>query len=117
MLSLDRVSRLDLAWKLSRDAATARRLIELWTTWWRDLLLAFAAREGHWVNVDRAHHLKSVAAKVTLANVWTGLKALRMTAEQLEENVSPRLALESLFLQLPYLSTGEAHATSSGSQV
>jgi DNA polymerase-3 subunit delta' len=117
MLSLDRVSRLDLAWKLSRDAATARRLIELWTTWWRDLLLAFAAREGDWVNVDRALHLKSVAAKVTLANVWTGLKALRVTAEQLEENVNPRLALESLFLQLPYLTTREAHATSSGSQV
>lgn len=101
LLSADRVERLDFAWKASRDPVTSRRLIGLWTGWWRDLLLLCGQDGSHVVNVDRNDELWSLARQSTLSQAWTVLKALQAAATQLEANVNARLALEGLLLKLP----------------
>jgi DNA polymerase-3 subunit delta' len=110
LLTADRVERLDFAWKASRDPAGCRALIELWTAWWRDLLLLHADGENHIVNVDRGDELRRVAGESTLSQVWDVLNALQAAAAQLEANVNVRLALEALLLKLPRwqsVSTGQ----------
>jgi DNA polymerase-3 subunit delta' len=101
MLSADRVERLDFAWKTSRDPLASRALIELWTTWWRDLLLVCSRDAGQIVNIDRIDELQGLARQSTMVQAWAMLNALQATAAQLEANVNARLALEGLLLKLP----------------
>lgn len=101
LLSADRVERLEFALERSRDPEAVQHQIELWTTWWRDLLLLCCQDENHVVNTDRIDNLRRMAEQITLRQTWGVLKALQTTAEQLAANVNRRLALEGLLLKLP----------------
>jgi DNA polymerase-3 subunit delta' len=102
MLSADRVERLEFAWKISRDPLAGRALIELWTTWWRDLLLVCGRVAGQIVNIDRIDELQGLASQSTTAHALAMVSALQAAAAQLEANVNARLALEGLLLRLPH---------------
>jgi DNA polymerase-3 subunit delta' len=102
VLSGSRVERLDFAWKVSRDPADARRTIEAWTGWWRDLLLLRTHGQDHVVNVDWLDELQPLIGQSSPHQVWAVLRALQTAAAQLEANVNARLALEGLLLKLPY---------------
>ncbi len=101
LLSADRVERLDFAWKASRDLVASRALIDVWTSWWRDLLLLCGQSENHVANVDRRTEIRWLAGQSTLSQAWVVLSRLQAAAEQLEANVNPRLAWEGLLLGLP----------------
>ncbi len=103
LLGADSVERLEFAWKASREPDANRGLIELWTIWWRDVLLLRSQGPAHLVNVDQIDKLQTVAAVLPLARAEAMLSALQETAGQLEANVNPRLAWEGLALKLPYL--------------
>ncbi len=100
LLAAGRVERLDFA-KTSRDSSSVRERIELWTTWWRDLLLLNSAGADHVVNIDRLDELQSLAAQSDLAQVRTALRALGSAAAQLDANVNAQLLMEGLLLALP----------------
>ncbi len=100
-LPAGRVERLSLAESLGRDPRASRDMLELWAAWWRDLLLLSGRGEGPVVNVDRLAELRSLARPERLREVWASLQALQRAAAQIEDNVSPRLALEGLLLKLP----------------
>ncbi len=102
LLLADRVERIDFAWRASRDPKSVRQQIELWTGWWRDLLLLRSLGEDHIVNIDRIDELRSVADRGDLFQAWAALETLQTAAIQLEDNVNTRLALEGLLLKLPY---------------
>jgi DNA polymerase-3 subunit delta' len=102
LLSADRVERLAFAWELSRDLGACQAMIELWTAWWRDLLLVHAQGESHVVNIDQRDELDWGASQSTLTQVRAVLNALHTAAAQLEANVNARLAVEALLLALPY---------------
>ncbi|MGD8465402.1 MAG: DNA polymerase III subunit delta' [Anaerolineae bacterium] len=101
VLSADCVQRFSFAQQTGRDSAGARRLLEVWMLWWRDLLLVCSQTETHVLNVDRIHELRALAAQSNTTQAWQGLSALQETAAQLEDNVNTRLALEGLMLHLP----------------
>jgi hypothetical protein len=65
------------------------------------LLLLSARGDGPVINVDRLAELRSLARPERLGEVWATLQDLQGTAAQIEDNVSPRLALEGLLLKLP----------------
>jgi DNA polymerase-3 subunit delta' len=102
LLSADRVERLDFAWKASRDPVAGRELLQLWTTWWRDLLLLDGQGEDHVVNIDRDHELRRLVHQSPWQKALMVVKALQATSAQLEANVNARLAWEGLMLQLPH---------------
>jgi DNA polymerase-3 subunit delta' len=102
LLTAGRVERLASAHEVSGDPATARQLVELWTSWWRDLVLFGQGAQGL-INTDQTERYRSVSEQLTLAHTLTIVRALQATAAQLEANVNIRLALEGLFLQLPLL--------------
>jgi DNA polymerase-3 subunit delta' len=95
---------------VSADPAAARQLVELWTCWWRDLVLFGQGSEGL-VNADQIEQYRPVSEQLTLTHVLTILRALQATAAQLEANVNTRLALEGLFLQLPLLAASHRPAS------
>ncbi len=103
LLAADRVDRIEFALEGSRDPVALQRLIELWTTSWRDLLLICCQDERHIVNADRIDSLRLLAKQTNLSQTWRMLRLLEQTGEQLAANVNRRLSLEGLLLKLPYL--------------
>jgi DNA polymerase-3 subunit delta' len=101
LLSEDRLGRLEYAAKASREQATVRHNIQLWTAWWRDLLLLCNQSESGLVNMDRLDDMRQLATQLTLAQAVAGLQALQAAADQLDANVNARLAVEGLLLNLP----------------
>jgi DNA polymerase-3 subunit delta' len=111
LLSSDRIERMEFAdsvaaaAKAGREPVSSRRRLELWTGWWRDLLLVQAASDRRTaegvVNVDRLAELFALSGQVTRSQALAALQALQAAADQLEANVNARLAWEGLLLQLP----------------
>lgn len=101
LLAASRVERLEYAQEVSRDADACRDLIELWATWWRDLLVWHGQGEEYLLNVDGAGELRSWAAQSSVSQAWSMLTALMATAAQLQAHVNTRLAMEGLLLKLP----------------
>jgi DNA polymerase-3 subunit delta' len=104
LLAADRLERLDFAARINRDPGLARRRIEMWTSWWRDLLLLSNQVDDGVINTDRLDELRLVAEQVTPSEVLAGMNTLQATAVQLEANVNTRLAVEGLLLALPHWS-------------
>jgi DNA polymerase-3 subunit delta' len=83
------------------ERESVHAVLDLWSAWWRDLLLAKAGCQGILVNADRSDALQSESRRYSLGQVRSFLESLRATGQQLRQNVNPRLALEVLVLALP----------------
>jgi len=113
LLSAGQAERIQFAARTTREAAAARqqeavrrqevirRQIELWTTWWRDLLFVCSQAEDHVVNLDRGDELRRLANGTTVLHAWPLLRDFRRAADQLDANVNAQLVLEALLLMLP----------------
>jgi DNA polymerase-3 subunit delta' len=100
-----RVARFAYAEFLARQPPEAiLEHLELWASWWRDILLLTSHSSVPLTNLDRQSELTQLAKQCTIGTVQSVLSALRTTANQLSRNANPRLALEVLFLNLPVLS-------------
>ncbi len=101
LLAEGRAERLGRADELGHDTLALRGLLELWLTWWRDLLLLQSGDEGRVTNVDLPEALAAQAARWPTAEVETALQATRDALRQLEQNANGRLVMQVLALRLP----------------
>ena len=86
---------------LGTDVESARRVLELWTLWWRDVVLA-AGGAGHLVTSgDLRRRAERLGARVGLERAEAFMRALLGAQLALEANANPRLTLEALALDLP----------------
>jgi DNA polymerase-3 subunit delta' len=83
------------------EQAAVFAALELWQSWWRDLLLTAAGCPEAIVHIDRRAELAQAAARYRLADVHAFVARLDSAARQLRENVNPQLALENVVLHLP----------------
>lgn len=96
-----RVERLRYAQRLSSSPDDLREILDLWLSWWRDLLLIKGGSSTEVTNVDREATLRSQARGYSLTQVRDFVEALRTAVWQLEHNANTRLTLEVLMLSLP----------------
>jgi DNA polymerase-3 subunit delta' len=68
---------------------------------WRDALLVHAAQLPHMTYRGIAERLDTLAAGWTLVDIHKGICSVQQCLADLEANVRPRLALESMVLQWP----------------
>ena len=92
---------MNLAQRLSRNAPALPDVFDLWLSWWRDLMLVKSGTGQSLTNVDREQTVCIEAQNYTLAEIDTCLRAIQRAAQQIEQNVSPRVAMEVLLLGLP----------------
>ena len=83
------------------DRDAAKDLLALWLRWWRDLLLIKEGAEEFLHNMDHADSLRSQASGLTTPEIVQFINRLMQTLSSLDSNVSPRLAMEVLMLNLP----------------
>jgi DNA polymerase-3 subunit delta' len=101
LMGQGRVKRLRYAQHLSTSPDGLREVLDLWLSWWRDLLLIKGGSSTEITNVDREAALRSQGEDYSLAQAQDFIRALRAAVWQLEHNANTRLALEVLMLSLP----------------
>jgi DNA polymerase-3 subunit delta' len=102
-LGQNRAGRFALAEDLSKDKLALVPLLELWQTYWRDVMLI---REGSRVtpaNIDREDALRQLARMIAPEDALRAMRATRETLHNLIYNLNLRLALEVMFLDYPGL--------------
>jgi DNA polymerase-3 subunit delta' len=85
----------------SGEQAAVFAAIELWQSWWRDVLVTAAGCPEQIVHVDRRAEIAEAARRYRLADIHAFVARLDSTARQLRENVNPQLALENALLHMP----------------
>ncbi len=100
LMGQGRVERLEYARKLSQDAKETRRVLELWLSWWRDLLLMASGCPQQITNVDYRAMLEGQVRGRALHHFRDAVEAIQSAIRNLESNVNPRLTLEVLMLHL-----------------
>ncbi len=90
-----------LSARFSRDRQGVFAELDLWLSWWRDALLIGQGKDELVVNFSRKDALLAVSGQIPTQDVAAALKAIRRTAFLLERNVSPRLAIEGMMMNLP----------------
>ncbi|MHB1414488.1 MAG: DNA polymerase III subunit delta' [Chloroflexota bacterium] len=93
-----------MATEFGRERGSINLALELWLTWWRDVLLVQAGAEELVANHDRLAVLRRQAQKCPVARTHTYLRHIEAARAQLDQNVNPRLALEALLLNIPSVS-------------
>ncbi len=99
----DAVDRLLFAEK-SATSFTSRHLfemIDLWMTWWRDVLLVQSGCAESCCNIDQTTVLQRQAHAVPTKTVREYLRTLQRIETYLQHTINTRLALEVLILKLP----------------
>lgn len=104
----NRVERLAFAEKLAADRNSQHlfELLEVWTTWWRDVLLTLSGCADACSNIDYRSEIESLAGMVSLERLLKYLQLLRYTDKVLHHTVNTRLALDVLLLQFPQVRSG-----------
>ena len=90
----------EVATLFSANRPAARELLSQWLRWWRDLLLVKADAAQYLHNADYAQALHAQAEGLTAAQIAAFIRRLQATMSALDANASPRLALETLLLNV-----------------
>ena len=92
-----------LASRFTRDRESVRRELALWLEWWRDVMVTKEGVPNLVTNLSKLDGVQATADALSSAQIAGAIAAINETAEHLERNVNPRLALEGLMLALPRL--------------
>ncbi len=99
---VDRINAATRYAKLFTDARSdLYAMLDTWENWWRDVMVVKAAAPELATSIDQLTTLQSLAGKVTLKQASEAIALIQRARQQLLDNVNPRLALESLALNLP----------------
>ncbi len=98
-----RVERFQLAKDLSKDKTALAPRLELWLTYWRDVLLFLEGTAVPVANIDREVQIQQLAYDMDADDVQQAIYATRRLLNTLHTNLTVQLALETLFLDYPGL--------------
>lgn len=85
----------------SREPETVYNTLDLWLSWWRDLLLIKSGCDELTTNFNMVPRLVEQAMKYTVEQIRDFLVTIEATRRQLEQNVNAKLALEVMMLNVP----------------
>ena len=85
----------------SGEQALVFEWLELWQSWWRDLMMVSAGCPESITHVDRHKQLDTAAGRYQIAQIHAFAARLSTAAQQLRENVNPQLVFENLLIHLP----------------
>lgn len=103
-LNGNRSHRFEVAENLRRmDREELNEMLEMWLTWWRDVLLLSEGSSVQPLNVDQLDDLSHLAEQAGSDGAREAITAIYETLRMLGRNANRRLALEVMFLKMPFL--------------
>lgn len=103
LLAADRAFRFKAAEDFAKDKPSLIPLLQLWMSFWRDLVVSFHNFHLPLINIDRADRVAQFRAALTPRAARRALDATQSALRSLDTNASPRLILEVMFLDYPGL--------------
>lgn len=91
----------DLATRFGKNRLAVREQLELWLTWWRDVLMMKTDCSQFITNIQLTETIQKNAMQFSTSAIAGAIRAIQETIQQLEQNANPRLALEVLMLNIP----------------
>jgi DNA polymerase III subunit delta' len=104
LLKSDRVARFAYAEDSTRKDGRAREAIEVWQTWWRDVMLAASQSTAEPINIDRAAEIAAMSQQIDLDRAHAAVEACAKATWQIEHNAAARQVMEVLLLDFPTVS-------------
>ena len=101
MLAASRGDRFAFAREVVDNKERLQAELQVWLTFWRDVLLCVTGVSGTITNLDYADQIQELAEGTDLYSAQSWVKAIERTMEQVEHNVNLRLAFEVLLMDLP----------------
>jgi len=109
LLGATRVAKFAYAEKLAKDKDNFRRVLLIWSSFFRDVLLSAAqatpgkapGTSAPLANVDRTAEISQLSGQLSLQRARQTVSNLDRAVEWLERNVNPRLLAEVTLLDLP----------------
>lgn len=83
------------------DKDELRSELQVWLTFWRDVLICATGITDMITNLDYSAQLKSLANEIGLRKAQLYVSAIERTMERIDRNVNSRLALEVLLMDFP----------------
>ncbi len=74
--------------------------LDLWQSWWRDVMLLRAGTDDGIVFIDRRGELERAARQRSVGEIHATIVRIGAAARQIRENVSPQLAIENVLLHM-----------------
>ena len=93
----------EISKRVGTDKAALRDLLEIWLTYWRDVLLQCHGSPVKPGNSDRADEIGALAQRIDAGDALAALHATRRALDALSTNANIRLSLDALFLDYPGL--------------
>ncbi len=95
--------RLDYANKCIKKDFPTVTILNLWLSWWRDVLLIRSGVDNNVINIDYLNDLRRFANALPTKEILTIVTRTYTTLQNLKYNVNARLNIEVLVLNLPLL--------------
>lgn len=105
LLSSSRVERFAYAERLSKDRDTLRDTLQIWLSYWRDVLLRSAGAAAPLSNLDRQAEIEALVEHLSMESARSTIARLEKTFDLLDRNANARLATDVLLLELPRIAT------------
>lgn len=101
LLSDSRIARFAYAQNAAKDKDSLKEMLQLWLTYWRDILMRSADADTPLTNLDREKEIQQLAGEIPLQRASQVIASIEHTLDILKKNVNTRLAAEVLLLNMP----------------
>jgi DNA polymerase-3 subunit delta' len=101
LLASSRRERFAFARVRVEDKEDLRSELQVWLTFWRDVLICATGITDSITNLDYSVQIKDLAGKTGLNKAKLYLSAIESTIERIDRNVNSRMALEVLLMDFP----------------
>jgi DNA polymerase III subunit delta' len=82
------------------EQETVYSTLDVWQSWWRDVLMVAAGCPEAITHVDRADQLATTAKTYSIQHIHGILRHINLATQQLRENANPQLVLENITLHI-----------------
>lgn len=103
LIPADRADRFTKAEAMAKDKTVLQENLLVWSAFWRDVQLCTLGAKVPLVNLDWREQIEWTAARLPPRQAAAMVAAIQRTLDDLARNANPRLAVEVLMLDMPYL--------------
>lgn len=101
MIPATRVERFEYAGNLAKDKDTLNEVLQVWLSFWRDVLVVSIEAPIPLTNLDQEEEIIRLSSQIHMNQSRQFLSRIEQTILRLSRNINPRLAIEELLLDLP----------------
>ncbi|MCH2538753.1 MAG: hypothetical protein MK000_00170 [Anaerolineales bacterium] len=103
ILPASRVDRFVFAKNLTKDREALFATLDLWASWFRDVMHVAADANTPLINIDKQTEIAFAANQLTAGGAARAVSAVRTAQTQLKRNANSRLVIEVLMLEIPHI--------------